>query len=388
MRITRFKKHSVIIISLLPIIACLSLLLIAAEKSYSDSSRASANAAKSAPLENSLLESSPVVATVEGREISSKLYHIYLKNGIETLGLSDKTEEGRRKLELLKEGIISELIDRALIQAEAIRRNLRFAPDRFESERKTRIEQMGGEELYRAYLSENNITEEEFGQMLAEEIYGDMVKREISKTVSVAESEARDFYNKEKSNPKFQSLFAEPERVRVSHILINARRAQMANELGAKGNYDKKQLDRLMADETARRRERAAEILSRARSGSDFARLARQYSEDSSSREQGGDLGFFERNAHTQKFDDAAFALKPGQLSDIIETEFGFHIIKATERRPSRAKSFDEVRSSIEQQILIRKQAECLTRWLEERRRQAHIDVTPAYRAGRFQNQL
>ncbi|HKP87947.1 MAG TPA: peptidylprolyl isomerase [Blastocatellia bacterium] len=371
MKIARIKR-SVIIISLIPIIASLGFFLFTTEKSYSDSSRA----AGSAP---------PVLATVEGREISAKLFQLYLKDTVETLGLSDKTPEGSRRVDLLKEGIIAELIDRALIEDEARRRNLSFAPGRLESERKIRIEQMGGEELYRNYLSESGLSEEEFSRIVATEIYGDLLRQDLAKDVSVTEGEARDFYNKEKSNPKFESLFVEPERVRASHILINARRAQIADELRAKGSYDRAQLDRMVADETARRRERAAAVLSSARAGADFARLARQYSDDPGTREQGGDLGLFQRSAHTPKFDDAAFALKPGQTSDIVETEYGFHIIKVAEHRAARVRGFDEVRSAIEQQALARKRAERLTRWLEERRGSAQISVTPFYRVGRFQ---
>src|SRR4051794_30744705 len=68
----------------------------------------------------------PVVATVNGREIPTKLYEMYLKNGREELGLDPATEEGRRKIEQLKEGIVSELIDRVLIMEEAERRGLKI----------------------------------------------------------------------------------------------------------------------------------------------------------------------------------------------------------------------------------------------------------------------
>ncbi len=90
------------------------------------------------------------------------------------------------------------------------------------------------------------------------------------------------------------------------------------------------------------------------------------------------------RNTHTKKFDEAAFALKPGQVSQIIETDYGFHIIKVTEHHPSRVRSFDETRSAIEQQLLARARAEHLSRWLEEHRSAAKINVTSFYRVGQF----
>jgi parvulin-like peptidyl-prolyl isomerase len=359
----RAQSRSIVVIILIPIIACLTFCLIVIQKSFTDSSKPEA------------VEPPPVVATVEGRQISAKLYNTYLKNGIESLGLSDKTDEGRRRINLLKEGIIAELIDRTLIEAEARRRNLSFTEERLESEHLSRIEQMGGQELYRAYLNESDLTDEEFRQVVAGEIYGLMLKQEFDKDVSVAQTDIRDFYNKEKSNPKLESLFVEPERVRASHILINARRAQIASEL---------QLESRVADEMRKRRARASEILTRVKAGADFARIARENSDDPGTRASGGDLGLFTRNTHPQKFDEAAFALKPGQTSNIIETDYGFHIIKVAEHWPSRLRSFDETRSAIEQQLLARARAERLTRWLEERRRAASINVTAFYRVGRF----
>ncbi len=381
MKTARAQSRPFIVIILIPIIASLTLCFILIQKSSTDSSKPGAHKVETPKVEPPKVEppkvEAPVVlATVEGRQISAKLYSMYLKNGIQSLGLSDQTEEGRRRINLLKEGIIGELIDRALIEAEARRRNLSFTEEKLESEHKSRIAEMGGEEPYRAYLNESSVTDGEFRQIVAGEIYGLLLKQELDKEVSVAQTDVRNFYNKEKSNPKLEALFVEPESVRASHILINARSSQMASELG--GNAQ------LVADETRKRRERAAEILSRVRAGADFARLARASSDDAGTRASGGDLGLFTRNTHTKKFDEAAFALKPGQVSRIIETDYGFHIIKVTEHRQSRVRSFDETRSAIEQQLLARARAERLSRWLENARRAAKINVTSFYRVGRF----
>ena len=303
-----------------------------------------------------------VVATVEGRDISTRVYEMYLKNGIQALGLSDATAEGQRKIAELREGIITELIERALIEAEAERRGAVIAADKSASRYRERIQALGGDDAYRAYLNEANITDADFRQIVAGELRAEWLQQELSRDLKVESQEAQAFYDKEKTNPQYAGLFTEPERVRASHILINARRPQIS------------------AEEMNKRRARAADLLNQLKRGASFAELARRYSDDPASRERGGDLGWFTRDTHTPRFDEAAFALKPGRLSAVIETEYGYHLIKAAEHQPARTRRFDEVRAQIEQQLLARKRAERLTAWLTERRRAASISINPAYR--------
>ena len=133
-----------------------------------------------------------------------------------------------------------------------------------------------------------------------------------------------------------------PERVRASHILLNT---------GGK-------------DEAAVRKQ-AESILAQAKAGADFAELAKKYSEDTS-KDQGGDLGLFARGRMVPEFETAAFALMPGQTSEIVKSQFGFHIIRVSEKQPGSTRTLDEVRQQIQdtlqqeiadQQITTRAQA-------------------------------
>jgi parvulin-like peptidyl-prolyl isomerase len=90
-------------------------------------------------------------------------------------------------------------------------------------------------------------------------------------------------------------------------------------------------------------RAKAEEILRRVRAGEDFAKLANEFTEDPSGRGRGGDLGWFGRGAMVKPFEDAAFALKPGEVSGIVESQFGYHIIKLDERRPTQGGAGEEV---------------------------------------------
>jgi foldase protein PrsA len=109
----------------------------------------------------------------------------------------------------------------------------------------------------------------------------------------------------------------EEEKVTASHILVAFKGAR-----GVATNVTR-------GKEQARKR--AQEVLKKAKAGGDFAALAKQYSDDPGSGPKGGDLGPFVRRAMVPAFSDAAFALRPGELSPIVETEFGFHVIKRTQ---------------------------------------------------------
>jgi peptidyl-prolyl cis-trans isomerase D len=121
-----------------------------------------------------------------------------------------------------------------------------------------------------------------------------------------------------------------PEQVRASHILLKT---------------DGK-------DEATVRKE-AEKILQEVKSGGDFAALAKKYSEDEGSKATGGDLDYFSRGRMVPDFENVAFTLQPGQVSDLVKSQFGFHIIKVVDKRPGSTRSLDEVRPQIQEQLSL-----------------------------------
>lgn len=146
------------------------------------------------------------------------------------------------------------------------------------------------------------------------------LKKEIEDTVKVTEEDAKKYYDANKDK------FKEPEKIKISHILVDS-------EAEAKN------------------------ILAKLKGGADFAALAKVKSKDAS-KDKGGELGFIAKGQTVPEFEQAAFALQPGQISDIVKTQFGYHIIKATEKQPEKLMAYDGIKDQLKQMILADKQKE------------------------------
>ena len=176
------------------------------------------------------------------------------------------------------------------------------------------------------------------------------VQAEVEPRLAVTEQELDAFY---KSNP---DQFKEQEAVRASHILFGVAK------------------DAAPAAKEAARTE-AEGVLKRAKAGEDFAALAKQYSKDPGSAAVGGDLNFFPKGQMVPAFDAAAFALKTGEISNLIETEFGFHIIKLTDKRAGRIVPLAEVKPRLEEFLKQRKQQELVQQYLLSLKAKYRVEV-------------
>jgi peptidyl-prolyl cis-trans isomerase D len=152
----------------------------------------------------------------------------------------------------------------------------------------------------------------------------------FSATVTVTEREIERYYNQN----AFQ--YESPEQVAASHILFKTEEGDVEQA-----------------------RQRAEAVLAQARSGADFAELAREHSEDTSA-SSGGDLGFFARGQMVPEFENVAFSLGIDEISDIVETQFGFHIIKVTGRQNAETRALEDVRDEIQTTIVQMKSTEMM----------------------------
>src|SRR5260370_23096101 len=160
--------------------------------------------------------------------------------------------------------------------------------------------------------------QEERGKNRTEEAPGEGVLEGELK-VNVTDADVKKFYD---DNP---AKFEQPEMVRASHILL--------------GTKDQSSGTDLSDDQKKAKRKQIDDILKRARDGEDFAKLAKEYSEDPGSKDKGGEYTF-PRGQMVPEFEAAAFSLKTNQVSDVVTTQFGYHIIKLSEKLPPKKPTF------------------------------------------------
>jgi len=182
-----------------------------------------------------------------------------------------------------------------------------------------------------------------------------MMETRFAEDVNITEADANEYYE------QYKSRYQTPEQVQASHILI-------------KPDTSDPNTDPNEAKSTAKAK--AEELLEQIKAGADFAELARANS-DCPSAERGGDLGFFGKGQMVPSFEKAAFDLQVGQVSDIVETEFGYHIIKVTDHKDAGVTTFEQAKDSINMQLKQRKQRELAAKFIESLKAEANIVYAP-----------
>jgi peptidyl-prolyl cis-trans isomerase C len=251
--------------------------------------------------------------------------------------------------EQLNRQALDTLIDIELLYQESQRRGFEVTEERIEEQVNGLRTQFGDEEGYAAALEQIGISDaelrSEFRRQLAIQ---DMIDTDIAPSTSVSEQESTDFYEQ---NPAF---FFRPEQVRASHILI-----LVSPDAGE--------------EEKSEARSRIEEIRERIAAGEDFAELAGRFSEDNSSA-NGGDLGYFQREQMVKPFADAAFALEVGQISEVVTTEYGFHLIRVTDRREESVVPYEQVQLQIFEYLHREKVMVAIEELAAQLRSQAEIE--------------
>ena len=262
-----------------------------------------------------------VLARVNGEPITRSDFEQAIKQAEQRAGTPVPPDQRDR----IYRDILDQMIGYKLLIQESKARKVAVPDADIEARIISLKQQFPSEDAFKQALAQQKMTVDQVKSDTRQEMaIKKLVDDAIAAKVAVKPEEVKTFYEQ---NPK---SFQESARVHASHILINApKAADAATKAQAKA--------------------KAEAILKEVKAGKDFATLAKQNSQDPGSAANGGDLGFFQQGQMVGPFNDTAFSLKPGAVSGVVETDFGYHIIKVIEKQPGRTVPLEEVKPKIEQ---------------------------------------
>lgn len=272
-----------------------------------------------------------VVASVNGEPVSRAEFEGELARSVEG------GEKSVEQLEPLKRATLDSMVERVLLLQTA--KQLAVAATDAEVDREVlRVSSDYPAAAFDAELAKRQLTMAEFKQKEAARLTVEkLFKEHVYPRVALTEEEIRRYYEEHSDE------FNEPEQVHAAQIVVKG------------------------LDEARR-------IQQQLRSGKKFADLARRYSLSADAK-VGGDLGFFARGVMPPKFDEVAFKLATNQISDVVETEYGFHLFKILEKRPAKKRELVDVRREVEAKLLEEKRVQAQESFLKALREKAQIVV-------------
>ena len=254
-----------------------------------------------------------------------------------------------RRNEILRK-ILDDLVTYTMLKQEATARNIVVADAEIDQQLAVMKQEARTEAAFAKALADRKMTMERLRSDAKTQLaISKMMSAQVASATPATDADAKTFYEK---NP---DKFKRGESVRASHILIRV--SEKAPE-----------------EEKQKARARIDAVLKRARSGEDFAVLAREHSQDGSAA-QGGDLNYFVKGRMVQPFDQVAFSLKNNEISDVVTTEFGYHIIKVVDHKPAGPVPFDEVSDNIKQYLSEQKKQETAKSFIDSIKQKAKIEV-------------
>ncbi len=285
------------------------------------------------------------VVKVNGAPIDSALFY----------GELDKiTQGGARaipedRLKKIQENILNRLVEEELLAQEVKKQGVEVTDTDLDAEFAKYKARFKSEEQFQNYLTHGKTTIVEIRNRLKSSLALTKLLEKLGR-LDVADDEVRKSYE---SGIK---LYTEAEQVHAQHILVKV--AENAPE-----------------DKAEAARKKAAEALKKVKAGADFGAVAKEATDDAMTREKGGDLGFFRKGVMVPKFEEAAFALKPGEVSkDPVRTPFGWHVIKVIEKKEERVKPFDEVKEQIKDSLRNRNTFKARRELVEKLKAEATIE--------------
>ena len=286
-------------------------------------------------------------ATVNGKPISKSQYEREL-----SMFQKQAAQRGRplsdADLTTVEHRILENLIEAEVLYQQSQKEKVKVDDQAVNEQIETIKKRFPDEAAYKKALEGMSVSEKEIRDQIQRGLaINQLLDTNVRQKITVTEEESNKFYD---NNP---NLFKQPEQIKASHILIKV----------APGAEESKKIQARKKIETVQKK---------VRQGEDFGLLAKANSEGPTA-QRSGDLGYFSRGQMVKPFEDAAFALNIGEVSEIVETQFGYHLIKVTDKKPARTIPFKEVQQKLEQHLKNEKEKTEIQGYIENLKKSATI---------------
>ena len=272
---------------------------------------------------------------------------------------------------MIQERVINELIVKTLLEEELAKREIKVVKADVDNAVKEIIDKVGSKEQLNLILKNNGISSAQFRKDLTEEVKMKKLAEQLGSS-NVSDSEAQKFYKENVDKFKY------PARVRASHILVSAVPEEIEEIITSDKENEKltpAQVKAKVDEEMKARKAKADKLLVQAKNNvNEFAKLAKENSDDATSAVKGGDLGFFAKEEMVPEFSKAAFAQRPNSVSPVVKSKFGYHIILVTDRMEAGQEPFEKAKADIKNYLANPKQLKLLDDLTESLKKNAKIE--------------
>lgn len=271
---------------------------------------------------------------------------------------------------MTERAVITQLIIEELLNQEAESRGIKVTNKDIDEAINKIVDKLGSKENLSKLLKQNNVSINQFKSDLKTQVKIQKLAQAVGNT-KVSDNEVKDFYNKNIDK------FTHGEQVRAAHILFMTDPIQLGTEIQ---NDSKKELsnDELTKkiDEKVKEKEDTANKLAKElkTDPTKFSAYAKKYSQDTTTAEKGGDLGYFEAQKMVPEFSKAAFSAKPNTVVGPVKTKFGYHIIYVIDRKTAGTESFDKVKNNLKESLTTEKELKVVDDIVNAAKKKAKIE--------------
>lgn len=324
-----------------------------------------------------------IIMKVDGRDITKTQFNeVFEKNantsGFLNLGIDIKKDKKSALYTLIKDKTVDDLLKQALIDEEIEKRNIKASEEEINNEVQKTIDQYGSKENFNKALKNKETSISQFKKDLRANIKKRKLADSISK-INVTDADVKNYYNKNIMQ------FSQPEKVRASHILISASPKAIAQKVKSspenQGLNDKEIQDKVNK-ELAEKQAKAKEILAKLKQNPKlFTNLVKENSDDKSTSNNSGDLGYFAQKELTEPFASVLFKLKLNIISDLVKSPYGYHIFMITEKTKAIKAPIEKVKNQIISILEQEQQDKILDNFAESLKKKAKVEYkNPEYK--------